>query len=86
MSIFDYYGNELAKAKDYAIHGYDFNSDLYYVVMKTCSETSSWSQDGKLARDILYMLKNKGWKQLAYVRNRNYKDEEYYAGQGSYIY
>ena len=79
---YDFYSNELASAKEAAIRGYDFSSNQYYAVMKICRETSSWDERGKIARGILYTLKQNGWRQLRYISGRNTSDEEYYASQG----
>lgn len=84
--FFDYYNNELEKAKEYTLKGYDLNSDQYYAVMKACKETLSWDDKGRLARGILYTLKKNGWRQLKYIRDRNTADEEYYANQGYSLY
>ena len=83
---YDFYGNELAAAKEAALRGYDLSSNQYYTVMKFCRETSSWDEKGRIARGILYMLKRNGWRQLRYISNRNTNDEEYYAGQGYSLY
>ncbi len=83
---YNYYTNELEKAQEYALRGYDFTKDMYYAVMKTCKETSSWDERGKYARSILYTLRRNGWSQLKYISYRNKTDEEYYANQGYSLY
>ena len=83
---YDYYDEMLKKAKEYALHGYDFNYDMYNAVIKTCRETSAWDDKGKLARGILYHLKRENWRQLKYASYRNTGDEEYYASQGYSLY
>lgn len=83
---YDYYSNELSSAKEAALRGYDISSNQYYTIMKICRETSAWDERGKLARGILYTLKQNGWRQLRYVSGRNISDEEYYAGQGYRLY
>ena len=83
---YDYFGAELAKAKEYALRGWDFNKDQYYVVMKTCNDYGTASEQGMLARNILYTLKQNDWRSLQYVSDRNRNDEEYYAKQGYRLY
>ena len=83
---YDFYGTELSKAKEAALHGWDLSRDQYYTVMKICKETNSWDERGKTARGILYTLRRNNWKQLRYISNRNTSEEEYYANQGYTLY
>ena len=73
---------QLETLKSLAVNGKDLSFDQYHAILTTCRETAAWDETGKLARVILYILSRNGWKQLKYVSNRNYIDEEYYADQG----
>lgn len=83
-----YNSNALYEAKDYTLRGYDLTNDQYEAIMECCKYCSSWDDNGKLARDILYTLRDNGWRQLRYVTPyyRKTNDEEYYASQGYRIY
>lgn len=51
------YTNDLMKIKDYATHGWDISADQYCTVLEACRYHSAWDETGKLARDIMYVLR-----------------------------